>query len=156
MTPKSCRLERVYRVLRPLLAWRERMRRSGMTGAPRGAHKRLVLVTWPFVAVVVVLVFLANESLEIASAGRAYVGGGSLWSKAQKEAVYRLFRYSQSHAEEDFRAFHTAIAVPLGDRRARLELEKPAPDLAVVRAGFLAGGNHPDDVAGMTMLFRRF
>ena len=132
------------------------MRQSGVTRVPGGIHKQLARVTWPFVAVIVALVLLANESLEIISAGRAYVGGESLWSKAQKEAVYRLFRYSQSRAEEDFRAFGTAIAVPLGDRRARLELEKPAPDIAVVRAGFLAGGNHPDDLAGMTMLFRRF
>src|SRR5438034_7737306 len=121
-----------------------------------GGHRRLTLVSWPFLAVIVVLALLANESLNIVSAGRAYVGGESLWSKAQKEAVYRLSRYTQSRSEEDFRAFRTAIAVPLGDRRARLELEKPKPDIAVVREGFIAGGNHPDDIAGMITLFRRF
>ncbi|TMH62086.1 MAG: PAS domain S-box protein, partial [Betaproteobacteria bacterium] len=109
-------------------------------------------MTWPFLAVIVVLVLLAHESLNIVSAGRAYVGGESLWSKGQKEAVYRLSRYTQSRSEEDFGAFRTAIAVPLGDRRARLELEKPDPDLAVVREGFIAGGNHPDDIAGMITL----
>ena len=129
---------------------------SGKRRPPGGVHKRLALVTWPFLAVIVVLVLLANESLNIVSAGRAYVAGESLWSKAQKEAVYRLSRYTQSRSEEDFRAFRTAIAVPLGDRRARLELEKPNPDLAVVREGFIAGGNHPDDIGGMTTLFRRF
>src|SRR6266480_6149316 len=128
---------------------------SAKTRVP-GGHRRLTLVTWPFLAVIVVLILLANESLNIASAGRAYVGGESLWSKAQKEAVYRLSRYTQSRSEDDFRAFRTAIAVPLGDRRSRLELEKRDPDLAVVREGFIAGGNHPDDIAGMIALFRRF
>ena len=44
----------------------------------------------------------------------------------------------------------------MGDHRARLELERPDPDLAVAREGFLAGKNDPDDVDGMIMLFRRF
>jgi hypothetical protein len=46
--------------------------------------------------------------------------------------------------------------VPLGDRKARLELEKPDPDYAVAYQGFLEGRNHPDDIPGMIMLFRRF
>jgi diguanylate cyclase (GGDEF)-like protein/PAS domain S-box-containing protein len=132
------------------------MTQSGKKRTPEGVHRRLALVTWPFLAVIVVLVVLANESLNIVAASRAYVGGESLWSKAQKEAVYRLSRYTQSRSEEDFSAFRAAIAVPLGDRRARLELEKPDPDLAVVREGFIAGGNDPDDIAGMITLFRRF
>ncbi len=118
--------------------------------------RRLLRITWPFLLIVVVLVLLASESLRIVSATRAYVGGESLWSKAQKEAVYSLYRYAQSHAESDYRAYRDAVAVPLGDRRARLELEKDAPDLAVARAGFIAGRNDPDDVDGMIMLFRRF
>ena len=49
-----------------------------------------------------------------------------------------------------------AIAVPVGDRKAREELEKPRPDLAVARQGFLEGRNHPDDIPDMIWLFRRF
>ena len=60
-------------------------------------NRRLLRITWPFLAIVVLLVLLASESLKIVSASRAYVGGESLWSKAQKEAVYSLFRYAQSH-----------------------------------------------------------
>jgi len=44
----------------------------------------------------------------------------------------------------------------MGDRRARLELMKDDPDLAVAREGFIAGKNNPDDIDGMIMLFRRF
>ena len=120
------------------------------------SNRTLLRITWPFLLIVVVLVLLASESLKIVSATRAYVGAESLWSKAQKEAVYSLFRYAQSHAETDYRAYREAVAVPLGDRRARLELEKETPDPAVVREGFIAGRNDPDDVGGMIMLFRRF
>ncbi|HYR00803.1 MAG TPA: diguanylate cyclase [Casimicrobiaceae bacterium] len=120
------------------------------------ADRALLRITWPFLLIVVALVLLASESLTIVSATRAFVGGESLWSKAQKEAVYSLFRYAQSRAESDYRDYLDAVAVPLGDRRARLELEKEAPDLAVAREGFIAGRNDPDDVDGMIMLFRRF
>jgi len=126
------------------------------TSARNSTTRRLLRITWPFFAIVVTLVLLASESLQIVSASRAYVGGESFWSKAQKEAVYHLFRYAQSRSESDYRAYRGAIAVTLGDRRARLELEKPEPDLAVVREGFIAGNNDPRDIAGMIMLFRRF
>src|SRR4029453_5905973 len=107
--------------------------------------RRLLRITWPFLAIVVLLVLLASESLKIVSASRAYVGGESLWSKAQKEAVYSLFRYAQTHSDADYRAYREAIAVPMGDRRARLELEKGAPELAVGREGFISGKNDPQD-----------
>lgn len=123
---------------------------------PQSLSTRLLRITWPFLAAVVVLVLLAAESLNIVSASRAYVGGESLWSKAQKDAVYRLFRYAQSRDEADFAAYKDAISVPKGDHRARLELEKDSPDLAVARAGFIEGKNDPADVDGMIMLFRRF
>jgi len=124
--------------------------------SPDAIGRRLLRITWPFLLIVVVLVLLASESLKIVSASRAYVGGESLWSKGQKEAVYSLFRYAQSHAEADYAAYRAAIAVPLGDRLARIELLRDDPDLGVARAGFIAGRNDPADVDGMIMLFRRF
>jgi signal transduction histidine kinase len=87
---------------------------------------------------------------------RAYVGGEGLWSKAQKEASASLAKYASSHDEADYQNFLEFLKVPLGDKKARLELEKPAPDLAVARQGFLDGGNHPDDIEGMILLYRRF
>jgi hypothetical protein len=105
--------------------------------------RTLLRITWPFLLIVVVLVLLASESLKIMSATRAYVGAESLWSKAQKEAVYSLFRYAQSHAEPDYRAYRDAVAVPKGDRRARLELEKETPDLAVARDQLPGPNGHP-------------
>jgi hypothetical protein len=42
--------------------------------------------------------------------------------------------------------------IPLGDRQAREELEKPRPNLAVARQGFAEGRNHPDDIDSMFAL----
>src|SRR4029450_13666543 len=75
---------------------------------------------------------------------------------AQKAAVASLTEYAHTRDEGDYRRYVSAIGVTLGDRRARIELEKSDTDLAVAREGFLAGGNHPDDIDGMIDLFRRF
>jgi len=118
--------------------------------------RRLSLIAGLLLLIVGCLVLLAGLGMETLSAVRAYVGGESLWSKAQKEAVHHLTRYALSHAEGDYQAYLSALAVPLGDRQARLELEKPQPDPQVVSEGFRTGGYHPEDVEGMANLFRRF
>lgn len=118
--------------------------------------RRLLRIIWPFLAIVALLVLLGLGSLNILSSVRAYVGGESLWSKAQNNAVYYLNNYARRASEDDYRRFQEAIAVPLGDRVAREELEKPQPDLDVARRGFLVGRGHADDVPGMIRLFRRF
>ncbi|NIU74812.1 MAG: GGDEF domain-containing protein, partial [Gammaproteobacteria bacterium] len=58
--------------------------------------------------------------------------------------------------EAEWQRYERAIQVPLGDRMAREELESDEPSEAVVRDGFLQGGNHPEDIAGMIRLFRWF
>ncbi|GGH08793.1 hypothetical protein GCM10007352_13980 [Mucilaginibacter phyllosphaerae] len=90
------------------------------------------------------------------SSVRAYVAGEGLWSKAQKDALFNLHVYAYSHDEKDYAAFEEFIKVPLGDRKARVELEKPNPDLVNARQGLLEGRNHPDDIDGMIKLLMRF
>lgn len=113
-------------------------------------------MVWIFVGVVVGLFVLTCLSIFLLSAVRSYVGGEGLWSKGQKDAIYALTRYTLYANEADYSAYLTALAVNQGDRQARIELEKPAPDLAIVRDGFLQGRNHPDDIDGMVFLFRHF
>ncbi len=125
-------------------------------GAPSGKRRGLILIDWIFVAIVVLLFLFAHYSLGLMSAARAYVGGEGLWSKAQKEAVYALSRYTTDRDPRDYEIFKKALLVSLGDRQARLELEKPNPDLKLAAEGFLQGRNHPDDIAGMLSLFRSF
>ena len=95
-------------------------------------------------------------SISTLSSVRAFVGAEGLWSKAQKDAIYHLRKYTRSNNEEDYQEFTRFMKVPLGDRKTRLEMGKPNADLAIMRQGFIEGRNHPDDVDGMIQLFQRF
>ena len=79
-----------------------------------------------------------------------------MWSKAERQAIAELHRFADTGSPDDYLRFRGELAVPLGDRAARLELQSPDPDFALARSGFLAGRNHPDDVPGMMLLFRLF
>lgn len=128
---------------------------SALTQAPlrRG---RLFAVVWVYVGVVLGLLVLTCFSVYLLSAVRAYVGGEGLWSKAQKDALYALTRYTLHARPADYTAYRNALSVNEGDRLARTELAKPEPDFAVAEAGLRQGRNHPDDVVGMVLLVRWF
>ena len=117
---------------------------------------RLLQIIWPFLVIVVLLVWLSSESMSIVAAGRGYVEGESIWSKAHNEAVFHLLRYAETRQPSEYQKYRDVIAVPLGDRRGRIELQKPDPDYAVVWQGFIEGKNHPDDIPHAIKLFRRF
>jgi len=89
----------------------------------------------------------------ILSAMRGYVGGESLWSKAQKDAVTHLRQFAHDGDLSEFRKFRDALAIPLGDRAARIELQKARPNLSIAAAGFRAGGIDDEDIPGMVRLF---
>ena len=108
-----------------------------------------------FVAQILCLVLLFQFQIDSLTAIRAYVGGEGEWAKAQKDAVRSLEHYAISHDEADYLAYRRQIQVTVGDRRARIELQKENPDIAVVRAGFVQGRNHPDDLESMIRFFRR-
>ena len=95
-------------------------------------------------------------SLQVESGVRAYVGGEGLYSKGQKDAAYHLLRYAGTRDEAEYQAYLEAIAIPRGDKIARLELEKPDPDLDVATAGFAQGRNHPEDIPVLIATFRVF
>lgn len=95
-------------------------------------------------------------SMKIMSSIRSYVGGEGLWSKAQKEAANNLVKYSYSHNEADYKSYQNFIKVPMGDKQARLEMNKTHPDLAITRQGFIQGGNDPSDVGDLIFLYQRF
>lgn len=117
---------------------------------------RLLRVIWPFLLTIVGCVGLGLFSMELMSAGRAYVSGESLWSKGQKNAVLHLSEYAVSCDPNDYRDYVAALSVTKGDRVARLALSQPVPDKKAAREGFLLGQNHPDDIDSMIMLFLRF
>jgi diguanylate cyclase (GGDEF)-like protein/PAS domain S-box-containing protein len=118
--------------------------------------RHLLAVTWPLLGIVVVLVWLFGESMTILGSARSYSEGNSNWSKEQKEAVFQLLRYAETHDEADFERYRAAIAVPLAFKRFRIELTKPEPDMQVVHEALRAGLTHPDDMESGIEFFRRF
>lgn len=95
-------------------------------------------------------------SLTTLSSVRAFVGGEGLWSKAQKDAVYYLQKYSRTYSSKDYEKFQDFMRVPLGDHKTLVELNKKEPDLEKAREGFREGRNHESDIDGMINLFMRF
>ncbi|WP_317659203.1 EAL domain-containing protein [Pseudomonas sp. KU43P] len=117
---------------------------------------RLLGIIWPFIAVVVFQVLLGSLSLYALSAVRAYVAGESLWSKAQKDAIYYLNLYADSGDERTYERYRQVIAVPQGDHVLREVLDQANPDLEAARRAVLQGGNHPDDVDRIIWFYRNF
>ncbi|MGH9495609.1 MAG: PAS domain S-box protein [Candidatus Sulfotelmatobacter sp.] len=128
---------------------------SKMFGRLPIARKLLAIVV-VFVVIVICVFSLGVFRSDILTGVRAYIGGESLWSKAEKRAVLSLTAYAEGRNEKNYQEYLAEIAVPVGDKRARLELQKASPDLAIVRQGFVQGRNSPEDVDSMAKLFRRF
>jgi len=118
--------------------------------------RRLFVLVWPFIAIVVLQALLAGFSLDVMSSLRAYVTGESLWSKGQKDAFSYLHLYADSFDEADYRAYEGAIAIPLGDHAARLAMDLPTPDYRAAYQGFARGGTHPTDIPSLIWLYRNF
>src|SRR4051812_29192740 len=104
---------------------------------PGFANKRFFILMTPLVASVFALLGLVVVSLDLLSTGRAYVGGEGYWSKAQKDSVIHLMRYSRTFDPADYDLYRASLAVPLGDRKAREALDRPEPDYAAAHDGFI-------------------
>ncbi|TVP58471.1 MAG: PAS domain S-box protein [Gemmatimonadales bacterium] len=85
---------------------------------------------------------------------RGYVLGEGLWSKAQKRSVIALQQYAFTGDARFHRAFREEIEITRGDRQAREELERPDPDMSVVREGFLRGQIPDAAITPMARVFR--
>ncbi len=120
------------------------------------SRRRLLKLVAPFLAIVMLQAALACASMVILSSVRAYIAGESLWSKGQKEAVSNLQFYLQSRDADRLERYLEALAIPLGDLTARRALEQNPVDTELARQGFIAGGNHPEDVPGLIWMFRYF
>jgi two-component system cell cycle sensor histidine kinase/response regulator CckA len=122
----------------------------------RNLRRKLALVVSLFALIVVCVFLIGSFRSMILSSVRAYIQGEGYWSIAQKEAVISLVQYADSHSQADFQAYLTAIQVPLGDKFARMEVQKPSGDMAVISQGFIRGKNDPDDIPNMVRFYRWF
>jgi diguanylate cyclase (GGDEF)-like protein/PAS domain S-box-containing protein len=118
-------------------------------------HK-LLTVTWPLIVIAGLMLSLCVASLSTLSTIRAFVNGEGLWSKAERQSLAELRHFTVGGAPADYQRFRDEIAVPLGDRVARIELQSTAPDYVRAANSLIAARNHPDDVPGMMRLFRIF
>jgi PAS domain S-box-containing protein len=124
---------------------------------PLNARRRWLFGLASVLVVLAAGVFvLATVGSTVQSGVRAFVGGEGLWSKAQKDAILHLGRYMDTGSEANWNGYLREMDVILGDSRARVELERPEADMAVVANGLIAGRNDPEDVAAMALIFRTF
>jgi len=127
-----------------------------------GSWKRLSLLQKLYFVVGTMAVLIVCElvilkfSMQQVSAVRAFVSAEALWSKAQKDALLELNRFQRTKDEKHYQEFLLRLEIPAGDHLSRLELMKPEPDLSVIRAGFIKGRIHPDDIDRMVFLLRHF
>lgn len=118
--------------------------------------RKQILVFGLVLLVLAANLFFLYSAVSTMSAIRAYVGGEGIWSRYQKDAVYSLRKYAIEKNEGDYNKFIELLRVPLGDKKARLELEKDNTDFQIVYEGFTEGGNHPEDLRDMARLFKTF
>jgi hypothetical protein len=102
------------------------------------------------------LFFIGETGFRILSGLRAYVGAEGLWAKGQQEATYQLTQYIFTGEKIRYQSFLDSLKVPLGDRVARLELEKSTPVYEIIFQGFVDGGSHPEDIPIMITLYNKF
>jgi PAS domain S-box-containing protein len=149
-----------------MMRWRRRAtpgslleRRRGGEGEAlpaRSIPRRFALIVVIFAGIQAIILALCFGAIEGINTTRAYVAGEGAYSKAQKDAALNIRRYLLMDDERYLQYFRRSIAVPIGDRIAREELEKPSPDLEKVYAGFRQGGNDPQDIPKLARLFLWF
>jgi diguanylate cyclase (GGDEF)-like protein/PAS domain S-box-containing protein len=118
--------------------------------------ERSTPVVIPLWLVAAAVTTIASFSVTSMSFLQAYVSGESQWSKGQKDAVHALQRFSGTGADADYQQFLDSIAIPLGDRAAKLEMNRAEPDHALVTREFLKGQIAQPDIDGMIWLYRNF
>src|ERR1700739_3531935 len=118
--------------------------------------RKLYFVVSIMALLIAIELFTLSFMIHTLSSTRALVEAEGLWSKAQKDAVYSLTKYGYTHDEKDYHQYLKLLSVPMGDRKSRLELLKPNPDLDTVWKGFLEGNINNGDIHGGIKLLTRF
>jgi len=129
---------------------------SGVLGVSRGQVRSFVLLAATFIALLLIDLAACWTALEVVNGIRAYAVGEGRYAKGQKLAVLALNRYIESRSQADYDAFLAGIAIPRGDRDARVMLEEPHFDRIAATEAALRGQNNPEDVDELIRLFRQF
>ncbi|MDL2718679.1 MAG: EAL domain-containing protein [Acidobacteriota bacterium] len=135
---------------------RPRSAATATAEAPLPVGRWIAIVVGLFLVVIVALVAVGAYGLDVLAGLQSFVSAESHWAKGQKDASLALSRYLDTGDESDYRRFVGRLGVTLGDRKARLALELPRPDLAAAQQGFLEGRNGGANVDEMTRFYLRF
>lgn len=127
---------------------------TGRPGTPAPFPWKLVAVAAIFVGITTISVALTFAAVWVQSAVRSYVAVEGQWAKAQRDAAFLLYRYGQTGDRDFLRRFEQTLAVPLGDRAARLAMEQPEFNRDAATRSFPDGANHPADVPSLVWLYR--
>lgn len=103
-----------------------------------------------------VLVAAGVFGLALQDMARSYVAGEGYYSKGHMAGVSALHQYARTGDPADFAEYKAGIAIPVHDGRAREILESSELPRELSHPHFIGGLNHPDDVAGMSWMFRAF
>jgi diguanylate cyclase (GGDEF)-like protein len=122
--------------------------------SPIAHDRRLVSAIWPLLLITTLMLLLSLVSVLVVSGLRAYTYGQGRWSIGEHQAVEQLRLYALAGQPVNYQRFLDNLATPQGDEVARIQLQLPHPDYALARRGLLAGGNAPDDVTSLIVLFR--
>ncbi len=115
---------------------------------------RLLTSGWPLLLIMAVMLVLSLLSVQIVAWTGAYAHGHALWAMSEHQAVSDLRSYAYGRDPANWKRFQAEVAVPLGDRIAREQLQGDSPDYDRVRAGFRAGRIPEEDIPGLIRLFR--
>jgi diguanylate cyclase (GGDEF)-like protein len=121
------------------------------------AHDRtLVSAIWPLLLIMSLMLLLSLISVLAVSGLRAYTYGQGQWAIGEHQAAEQLHRFAVTGNPANYQKYLDNLAMPEGDRVARMQLQQSHPDYALARRGLLAGGNAPADVTALIVLFRLF
>lgn len=116
--------------------------------------KRFVPVLTALFCIIIVSLLLTLGAMEVLSAAHGYMAGERSRSAARHEAAYALTLYGQTLDPVYHERFRQALAIPLSDRQARIEMDKSEYDSTKASDWLRLGGNHPDDIPGLIFLYR--
>ncbi len=119
------------------------MKSSIGRGLGRTGNIAIVLV---FVLLAVFIGATTHYGTRALSAIRAYVGAESQWTKAQKQAVVNLLRYSVEQDPELYEQVHADLELHAAFRDARQTLRSGDPDYELAVRGFQAADLHRGDI----------
>jgi PAS domain S-box-containing protein len=127
---------------------------ENLTAANRRTGRRVSHLGIGFAILLIIDLAAGWLAVDVVDSTRAYSVGAAFYAKSQKIAVVSLNRFVMSHAQDDFDIFQNNLAVPLGDRAARLIMQADNFDRAAAVEGLLRGKNPPDDVGKIIRRFR--